>query len=202
MKSRRHFLTATFAMGALTACQSLQEGQNASRQLIYSPPKDRGTGLPIENWKPVAKEDGRLWAQTKDGMDDVISLYAYESPVDKEFTNLEAIEAAMRRETGLKIKSMKYDALYEVPFLMFEWEEESLNADPLIQNTLKAAARTMAGPHQSVTTGAMMMHPFEKNRFITLGCTRTSHHGMMGDLYKQVFREFLLAFVVENHLGA
>ncbi|MBP7949733.1 MAG: hypothetical protein KA004_08765 [Verrucomicrobiales bacterium] len=194
----------------LASCQSAKPDAGSDEPLVVQPPETRrvtprkGEGgaeeRVQEKWTSISRSDGTHYVLAKDGMDDVVSLYANQSAADPGIKTLDDVENLVRGGEGLKFEKLRRAEVLGVPVLRFErLEEDSSGGDDRVRAALGTRGRTLATTYFIRTVGALVMHPKNPNRFVTIGCARASHHGELGE-YSTVFEDFLAAFVADNCL--
>lgn len=190
----------------LLSCQGMGAKRNAATSNLHlklTPPTGKIDGPDREKWVAIDESDGQHFVQAKDGMDDVVSLYGYVSPTDSSLTDIDALEAKMRSDEDLKFEKLRRSEVLGVPVLRFErYQEDNGNGDERIRAALRTRGRTLAPPYHVRTIGALIMHPSEPHRFVTVACARASYHGEIGSYYEGLFEDFLANFIADNALGA
>jgi len=153
-----------------------------------------------EKWTALPRPDGTDYVLAKDGMDDVVSLYANQSASDPAIKTLDDVENMLRSNAKLKFEKLRRAEVLGVPVVRFErLEEDPTDGDERVRAALGTRGRTMATTYYVRTVGALVMHPKKPNCFVTIGCARASHHGELGE-YSAVFEDFLAAFIADNCL--
>lgn len=187
----------------LAACLVTPPAKNAG-PLKLSPPKMRSDQKEErEKWTAMRSADGEAFAQAKDGMDDVISMSATESPTGGNITTLDQAEATLRSNATTPPPKVRRSEVLGQPCLRYEQKVEASAAESAsLRQALQAHNRTLSPPFYSRTLGAVFLHPTKPGRTVTLLCNRTSSHGEIGDYYEELFQDFLDAFVAENYLSA
>lgn len=204
-KLRRMLLVLCMASLALASCESLRKADEKKSEkkpggpLTLNPPKMRSDQKEErEKWTSIRLPNGTAYAQAKDGMDDVISLSAVESPKTEGVNTIDDVERVVRAE-NLKFVSFKRGQILGEPVLRYErFNENDDQENEGIRDVLHTSSRRMSVPHMTRTLGAIFLHPSQPGRYVTLTCSRTSHHGQIGDYYQELFEDFISAFVADN----
>lgn len=174
----------------------------AAAPLTLSPPKKRSDQkVDRERWVTIRLPEGQIFAQAKDGMDDVVSLSAAESPKNVAIKTLDDVEAAVRNSGTVKFEKFRRAEVLGETAIRYERKVETNEPESdTLRSALNARSRTMPLPFTTKTMGAIFLHPKKANRYVTLTCTRTSYHGEIGTYYEELFDDFIQNFVVENFL--
>jgi hypothetical protein len=189
--------------GALVSCVTTPSADSQAKNigpLKLNPPKMRSDQDPKkvrEKWVSIKLPGGLVFAQAKDGMDDVISMSAEESNAGAAVKSLDDVEVII--SNGVKFEKKRRTEVLGEPCIRYERVTESTTGEnPTVKQALAAPSRSMAGPFYVRTLGCVFMHPGKPGSYITLTCSRTSYHGQIGDYYEELFDDFLGAFVVDN----
>jgi hypothetical protein len=191
--------------GALVGCLTTPIDSKQVKNigpLKLNPPKMRSDQDPNkvrEKWVSIKMPGGLVFAQAKDGMDDVISMSAEESSAGAAVKSLDDVDVII--SNGIKFdKKRRHEVLGE-PCIRYERAVEDTGGESAtVRQALSTHGRSMAGPFMIRTLGAVFLHPRKPGCYITLSCSRTSYHGEIGDYYEELFDDFLGAFVVDNCL--
>lgn len=190
----------------LVACKNFpQKKQDAlvkSGPLILNPPLMRSDQDPTkvrERWTTIQLPSGQIFAQAKDGMNDIVSFSAAEAPRNEYVKSLDDVERVIRSDAVVKFEKFRRTEALGIPVIRYVRRSEvSGTEDTAIASALNASSRTIAGPYFAKTLGAIFMHPNKSGSYVTLTCNRTSYHGEMGTYYEELFDDFVNAFAVEN----
>ena len=173
--------------------------------LKLNPPKMRSDQDPNkvrEKWISIKLPEGIVYAQAKEGMDDVVALSAEESAAGPTVKTLDDVDVIISANNVKFAKKRRAEALGE-PCIRYERvSEDNSGENARVRQALAARGRTMTGPFQVRTLGAVFMHPRKPGCYITLTCSRTSYHGQIGDYYEELFDDFVQAFVADNCMKA
>ena len=201
---RRAVVFLPLAMSACLLTKPAGDSTANTGPLKLSAPRMRSDQkVEREKWITLKSEEGQAFAQAKDGMDDVVSLSATESPPGQSITTLEAAEASLRGRNPSPLLKVRRSEILGETCVRFEQKVESSAAESdALRTSLGAHGRTMPGPFISRTLGAIFLHPTKRGQYVTLLCNRTSYHGEIGDYYEELFDDFLYAFVAENFMKA
>lgn len=194
------------ALVGMAACKNFpQQKQDAAVKggaLILQPPlmrSDQDPNKVREHWTTLQLPTGQIFAQAKDGMNDVVSLSAAEAPQNEHVKSLDEVERLIRSDANLKFEKFRRTEALGIPVIRYTRRTQvSATADPSIAAALKAPGRTVEGPYFANTLGAIFMHPKKPGSYVTLTCNRTSYHGEIGTYYVELFDDFVNAFAVEN----
>ncbi len=192
------------AMVGCVTTPSLETKPKAAGPLKLNPPKmrsDQDVHKIREHWVSIPLPTGQIFAQAKDGMDDVVAMTAQESAVMASVKTLEDVDQLLAA-SGKFLKKRRTEVLGE-QCIRYERVTPSVGGEnPSLRASLAAQSRTMPGPFLTRTLGGVFLHPRKPGCYITLTCSRTSCHGQIGDYYEELFDDFLGAFVVDNCLKA
>jgi hypothetical protein len=202
------FLRRTLAIAGaclLGSCITLpKKEETAQAPLKLTPPTKRGDQtIERERWVTIRLPEGQIFAQAKEGMDDVISLSAAESPKIESVKTLNDVELILRGDGNTKFERLRNSEVLGQAAIRYERRVETTAPESdVIRASLNATSRSMPGPFTSRTLGAVFMHPTKPSRYVTLTCTRTSYHGEIGTYYEELFDDFIQTFVMENFITA
>ena len=198
-------LAAALAVGFGVSCQNMGGQKNslsAHAQLKLTPPKGKIDGPDREKWLAIDQGDGQHFVQAKDGMDDVVTFYGIVSAYDSTLKDLGGLEAQLRSDESMHFERLRHAEVLGVPVLRFEKvQEDNGPGDESVRAALKVRGRTLAGPYHVRTIGALLLHPTESGRFVTVACARASYHGEIGTYYEELFEDYLSNFVADNALA-
>jgi hypothetical protein len=193
----------------LSACVTTPSEPGATKAtgpLKLNPPKmrsDQDEHKIREKWISIRMgAAGMVFAQAKEGMDDVVAMSAEESSAVVSVKTLADVDAIISADGAKFIKKTQKQSLGE-PCIRYERVTETAGGEnDTVRKALNTRGRTMSGPFYVRTLGAVVMHPRKPGSYITLTCTRTSYHGEIGDYYEELFDDFVMAFVADNCLKA
>ncbi len=189
---------------SLTSCQLEQMDTNARERrdmadalttraapVRYSVPRDPAGG---GRWTPVTRQGGSEYVMPKNGMDDVVSLYAFIHPLDAEVkTNVDFM-----RVVGAEFSALQETTLNGVSVVRFEKVVKDTAGAPARHVTALGMPPRSPGAYSTVTRGAFVILAGKTRQLATLAVSRSSSHGTLGGMFEATFEQYLTDFVSRN----
>lgn len=193
------------AAASLCSCESVLKERAETAVSIpsaegvrFSAP--RLAGSDTARWTEIPRQDGKEYAQSKGGAEDVISFYGFTTDLMAEIRTLDDLEK-MLRATG-KFSVLRRDTIRGVPALRFEklTEGETGDLPARLRTGLGLGARPSDTTYATRAHGAFFMKSGPTPKMITVACSRTNQSGVIGSYFEELLEDYLSVFTSENVL--